>query len=391
MRLTKGTKVEVFCQKEDPSGCWRCGEIVSGNDHTYTVRYDAGIGSLGGQVIDRVPCKAIRPCPPVIKLGDVWVSGDVVEVFHSFAWRVATVVQVVSDSQYLVRLYASSHELEVNEDLIRRRLRLQDDKWVAFPKRSYEDLKRSGTGSRCIKDKFFALGNIGYTQDSQSVLSRNLKRRYPFQYPEMESQARPYQKVRADEKDSVHIGVKFTRRSPLPESKVDAVVYLRKREGETCINSSFYDRLNGCSEMMLQREEPNGAVGGSHAMNLEPGDDSFASSVGSCDILVNPSSESPNDFSRSPFEDSDGDSSDAESSNQSGYMEENSFLHREEMSREVIHGLELDAYRGLRGSLCPASNCKRDSWDTSLLWCRIRSCIGFKCTAGLCLVFMVFD
>ncbi|GAB2216456.1 hypothetical protein Droror1_Dr00024229 [Drosera rotundifolia] len=88
-----GTKVGMFSQKEDPLGCWRCGEIMSGNNHTYTVRHDTGIGSLGGQVIDRVPHKAIRPCPLVTKLGSVWVSGDVVEVFHSFAWRVATVVQ----------------------------------------------------------------------------------------------------------------------------------------------------------------------------------------------------------------------------------------------------------------------------------------------------------
>lgn len=44
MRFKKGDKVEVMRKKEVP--VWRCGEIISGNGHTYSVKYDCNPAQL---------------------------------------------------------------------------------------------------------------------------------------------------------------------------------------------------------------------------------------------------------------------------------------------------------------------------------------------------------
>lgn len=131
MRLKKGSKVEVLNKKEVPSGSWQCAEIICGNGHNYTVRYD-GLG--GANVVERVSRKEIRPCPPPLEVSDDWLPGDVAEVFHNFSWKMATISKVLGKKYILVRLLGSSQEYKVKKFDIRIRQSLQDDQWIVIGK-----------------------------------------------------------------------------------------------------------------------------------------------------------------------------------------------------------------------------------------------------------------
>lgn len=134
MRFKKGTKVEVLSKAEVPSGSWLCAEIICGNGHYYTVRYDGYQGAAGDAIVERVSRKAIRPCPPALGLTDNWSPGDVVEVFQNFSWKMATVLKVLGKKYVLVRLLGSSLEFQVSKFDIRVRQSWQDAKWILVGK-----------------------------------------------------------------------------------------------------------------------------------------------------------------------------------------------------------------------------------------------------------------
>lgn len=134
MRFKKGNKVEVLSKREVPSGSWRCAEIICGNGHNYTIRYDGYEQANGKTVLERVSRKAIRPCPPPLEISGSWVLGDVVEVFDNFSWKMSTISQVLGKNYYKVRILGSSREFEVFKFDIRVRQSWQDNKWVVIGK-----------------------------------------------------------------------------------------------------------------------------------------------------------------------------------------------------------------------------------------------------------------
>lgn len=77
MRPKKGTEVEVLSKR--PS--WWPAEIISGNGHAYSVKYDGHQPGMAS-VIERVPGNVIRPVPPSMDDGMMYWSpgGDIVEV-----------------------------------------------------------------------------------------------------------------------------------------------------------------------------------------------------------------------------------------------------------------------------------------------------------------------
>lgn len=134
MRFKKGCKVEVLSKKEVPSGSWCCAEIICGNGHNYTVRYDGYTDAADNAVVERVSRKAIRPCPPPVEVSENWAPGDVVEVFDSFSWKMAIVSKVLGRKYFLVRFLGSSCEFRVSRSDIRLRQSWQDDEWIVIGK-----------------------------------------------------------------------------------------------------------------------------------------------------------------------------------------------------------------------------------------------------------------
>ena len=137
MRFLKCSKVEELKNKQVPSGEWHCAKIISGNGHTYSVMYEGSLEITAEVVVERVPRKAIRPCPPPMETMEDWAVGDVAEVFNVGSWRMAMILRVLGRDYHLVRLLGSSERFRVHKSNIRVRQVWQDDKWVVIRKVSF--------------------------------------------------------------------------------------------------------------------------------------------------------------------------------------------------------------------------------------------------------------
>ncbi|KAH0886191.1 hypothetical protein HID58_062287, partial [Brassica napus] len=135
MRFRKGTRVEVLSLKESRYGAWRTAEILSGNGHTYSVRYYSFGFAKDETLEERVARKMIRPCPPLIDVYR-WESGELVEVLDHVFWKPATVLKELSGRCYVVRLLgAAAVELTVHKVNLRARQSWRDERWVMIEKR----------------------------------------------------------------------------------------------------------------------------------------------------------------------------------------------------------------------------------------------------------------
>ncbi|KAE9609225.1 putative Agenet-like domain-containing protein [Lupinus albus] len=132
MRFKKGSKVEVLANTKEFCVEWRCARIISGNGHTYSVQYD-GSRMKNEAGVERVPRKAIRPCPPLIKAVKGWEANDVVEVYDDGSWIAAIVLKLIGGDFYLVRLCISCKELEVQKINTRIRQSWHNGEWVIKP------------------------------------------------------------------------------------------------------------------------------------------------------------------------------------------------------------------------------------------------------------------
>ncbi|XP_039060147.1 uncharacterized protein LOC120204125 isoform X1 [Hibiscus syriacus] len=163
MILNKGSKVEVLTKEEVPTGAWRCAEIISGNGHTYIVKY--GWFPMTGEAaeMERVPRKAIRPFPPPINGNDNWVSGDVVEVFDELCWKPAVIVRVLGGNNFYVRILGSTAQLKAHQSRLRVRQSWEDGNWFLVGKGS-----SNSTGSK--KRKRSSIGfSDGGAQKAEGV------------------------------------------------------------------------------------------------------------------------------------------------------------------------------------------------------------------------------
>ncbi|KAL6839506.1 hypothetical protein ACP4OV_030776 [Aristida adscensionis] len=173
MRFFKGSKVEVLQEAEVPLGSWRPAKIVSGNGHSYLVRYNQSTVDSGVDV-ERVPRRLMRPCPPPDDPA-CWTVGSILEAFDTYSWKVAEIVRVLGKNHYLVRLLGSSLELRVHASDLRLRKLWQDDKWIVTQKYS----SRCSDGSFRCRSKHGNFGcKLGKNQNAfEGDMSRGLKRK----------------------------------------------------------------------------------------------------------------------------------------------------------------------------------------------------------------------
>uniref|UniRef100_A0A7C9A042 Agenet domain-containing protein n=1 Tax=Opuntia streptacantha TaxID=393608 RepID=A0A7C9A042_OPUST len=247
MRFRRGTKVEVLTRKEVPSGSWRRAEIIGGNDHNYTVRYDGDMGGFEEASVEKVPWKAIRPCPPSVDVLEDWVPGDVVEVFHNFAWKMGTVLKMLGWNYLLVRLLGSAIELKVGKHDVRARLCWQDGEWIVIGKASSkcEDLRLRLPSSqknnaplqkgdtiirRQIKGDHVSTRDNKRFLESQGFLGRTLKRKQFHPLSQIEADPRCSQKIRVGRKERIWHPINAVQQPELPEKGHRGLVHLASSE-----------------------------------------------------------------------------------------------------------------------------------------------------------------
>ncbi|KAL4386856.1 hypothetical protein GQ457_09G007800 [Hibiscus cannabinus] len=237
MRFRKGSKVEVLTRSEVPTGAWRCAEIISGNGHTYSVKF--GWFPITNEVasVERVSRKAIRPCPPPPPLNgtDDWVPGDVVEVFHELCWIPAVIVRAFGGNSFSVRIIGSNSVLRAHQSRLRVRQSWEDGKW--FP--------------------------VGKGSSNSSGPSKRKRSSHGF------SDAGG-KKTKVIEKGSIG-GQRLIVRLPCPASeKVDAFVSPKNILGERCMPSSFR-RIDDTNDTMSCASSVGSCSGlGNNGLNLSP-------------------------------------------------------------------------------------------------------------------------
>ncbi|XP_054821723.1 uncharacterized protein LOC129320339 isoform X2 [Prosopis cineraria] len=314
MRFKKETKVEVLCKTVVPSGSWRCAEIICGKGHHYSIRYDGNDdGTTGEAIVERVPRKAIRPCPPVLELTEDWRPGDVVEVYQKFSWSMAVVLKVFGEKHVLVRLLGSYFQFKVNKTDIRIRQCWQDEEWILVGKGSStcENAKCYNTFALRLSSMFSAQAQKTTTKTKQSFDhcylndKKTLKRR---SHPYVGLYAEPPQKLRATDNEN------------------------RCQRARAANPPTLCKQVDG---IVFPRDIPD---------NIETIDDSVSSCVGSCSVIGGNWNKLRYPVYAIAAEDLEGATSDAESACHCRYEEGNCFLSSEEEMQAEIHRLELHAY-----------------------------------------------
>ncbi|XP_027176557.1 uncharacterized protein LOC113775755 [Coffea eugenioides] len=386
MRYKKGSEVEVFCKDEVPSGSWRCGQVICGNGHHYTIR--CIIGAKDEAIFERVSRKSIRPCPPVVHVSRSWMPGDVVEMLHNYSWKMATVSKVLKGNHFLVRLVGSSNEFKVHKFDIRLRQSWMDGKWIVVGKGfgNYDEEKcceqpcfnynyisgsfkgiKAKLDSHEEKDCVGTVNNIN-CQESHIVSKKNLKRVSHNVYPQAKA-PESARKFRAIEKGGRHHRVIVADPSPLPE-KVENYPYPKKLPG----GKDICCLLNNKTTIFSQTDEGRIRIidvaqySNSRTSDCNDVDDDV-SSVGSCSIGWDNPIKWPSRILACPVGYADDHSSDAESVCPLNKEEENYLQPNDEELAVEIHRLELHAYRCTLGALYALGPL---SWEQETLMTNLR-------------------
>nr|XP_019701320.2 uncharacterized protein LOC105060466 [Elaeis guineensis] len=135
MRLKKGMKVEVSSKREVTLGSWRRAEIISGNGHTYQVKYESYQPDMAAAT-ERVPRKFIRPLPPSVVYLSNWAPGNIVEAFDNHSWKLARVSSVAYGDYYFVGIIGSSKQIRAHKSELRVQHFWEDNHWVTTQKDS---------------------------------------------------------------------------------------------------------------------------------------------------------------------------------------------------------------------------------------------------------------
>ncbi|XP_057799422.1 uncharacterized protein LOC131015168 [Salvia miltiorrhiza] len=375
MKLKKGDKVEVMNKKESPVS-WHVAEILSGDGHTYHLKYDSYPGMSSEHKVETVSRMSVRPCQPLVQGVDDYVAGDVVEIFYEYAWKAAAILNVLQgkretkskkislrtaavQKRYLVRLLGCSMESIVDGSNIRTKQTWHNGKWVLFEKssRGAEDVTASKPStSICHQNVNFKItlpkarakktpqDNCINILDENRFMesqrdSRSLKRMSPYGSSINEAHNGPIQKLRAIEKDGRKQRLAAAA-APVFE-KAGSVSYPREILGDRNMHASLKIIPSAYNQMVRMRLND---VPGIRSTQLNSSD-SDACSVGSCSVT----DRSPNNFDMPSIclvsRETDTVDSDAESGHGSGFERKRSCLPPREEVGISIRRLELQAYR----------------------------------------------
>ncbi|KAL2897830.1 DUF724 domain-containing protein 1 [Bienertia sinuspersici] len=174
MRLHRGNVVEVFTKKKDPSGVWRCAQIVEDNGDGYMVRYYRFPG-ITKEGVDKVPTEAVRPRPPSVAGSAVWNVGDVVEVLDDGYWRVSMIEEVLEDDYYHIQVIGSVDEFRVKKSSIRTRQEWKGNQWFPMEKDVGIDEKLISRMHQIVHMQ--KLGDMTCVMDIQEPVLRSKKRK----------------------------------------------------------------------------------------------------------------------------------------------------------------------------------------------------------------------
>ncbi|XP_074590334.1 uncharacterized protein LOC141846232 [Curcuma longa] len=333
-RFKKGNKVEVWNRREVPSGSWWSAEIISGNGHTYSVRYD-GYPMDSSVAVDRVPRKAIRPRPPPLEDQKELHIGDVVEVFDNNSWKIAEVRMIIGNGYCSMRLLGSSRKFPCHKSRIRRQLSWQDNKWMVIHKdfgeesdRQLSSSMRGGTSICHVPQSCEKMKTSFGDKHFPAVFSGSIKKRPLDMHIHADMCNAGRKKMRAIMKDGI-FQQETTENSSKCALKVDFLTSSRRLLGEKYTDCYLNKRVgpsrNESGRSMLRSDKEKNLLNSSVLNAAE----STSSSVGSCSV----------------------DSSHEECYSQSdhaatsyGFETDSSFSRKGDLQVQ-IHEFELSAYR----------------------------------------------
>ncbi|CAA0371630.1 unnamed protein product [Arabidopsis thaliana] len=353
MRFRRGSRVEVFSIKEASYGVWRSAEIISGNGHTYNVRYYSFEIANNEVVEDRVPRKIIRPSPPQVDV-DRWEAGELVEVLdNNISWKTATVLEVLSGRYYVVRLLGAKAELTVHKVYLRARQSWQDERWVMIGKVSCSVKSSTLTGSD-EHQNVNPLLNCVVPQETSVASLRVLKRPSPCDWAESaESCTRSPKKIRSlEEEGHQHWFASSSAQKVYNDSS-------ERRGVELYVKASCNENKSGFRQMVRVRSKKFSECVGTGNSVSNSCYDTDASSVGSCSPISYDESDKPTSF----LDGADSCSSDAESSKEaSGCRDEARRKHSLSGNGSVVRSCrpELYTYRSTLTKLFASGSL---SWD----------------------------
>ncbi|KAK1314253.1 hypothetical protein QJS10_CPA06g01467 [Acorus calamus] len=320
--------------------------------------------------MERVPRKAIRPCPPPFEGAESWVSGDIMEVFEMSSWKLAEVSRVVSRNHYFVSLLRSYSEFKVHKSFIRVQQSWKDGRWVLIGKdlgklnndKLIRPPKAGDSPMSGFQLPLLDEGMKGCPGDDHYPIEKCI----PLDYSCRKKKRSPVVTCIANGK-ILKAAAKDDRcpqlipgcASHLPE-KVDAVSYPVNMLGENYVHTLLYNNTAGFSEMDVGIREPNTDF--KYVDSRDAKTESSPSSVGSC----SPSQEycDSNEYLLVNYGiDRDSENDDAESFCRREPRRKQSELMKGDL-RADIHQLELHAYRRAMEALYASGPL---SWDQETL------------------------
>ncbi|KAL9688075.1 hypothetical protein QQ045_032488 [Rhodiola kirilowii] len=266
-RYVKGDKVEVKNTKETLENSWHPARIIGGQPigDVYSIMYEGG--HQNGMVEGRVLVMHIRPRPPVVGFSN-WSRGDLVHVFDNFAWKLATVLQVLAKKQFLVRVLGSMKDLIVGAAWIRVRHCWQDNQWFIVGKGPTKSEKLLSIFHKVVSDaqakqmnKSVCAAKRNTRQNAHIASTKAIKRTAPSTINQMKSQRR-----------STKISRTAERTSPCP---------LNQYQIEACTQTGMKWKVTQEHQGTSRPPATNATLKKSQHDKHE---DSGPSSVGSCSI-----------------------------------------------------------------------------------------------------------